>query len=110
MSTRLPLRADETVLIEAYRSDRLKVDIAYDLGLTPNQLEAAWRRLKAEGKLPNAARHSIGAKTMRAEDSSGHYDSDPGRHGSDELLALLKAEHGAAGRPDIHPRSAKAKK
>lgn len=86
-----PLPADEANIIAAWHSHDSCSTSAQTFGIRPSQLEGAWRRLKAEGKLPDRPRH-------RYSDSSGSDNIDGRKHvdafGDDPLLAALHRAHG----------------
>jgi hypothetical protein len=99
-----PLPTDEILTAAWYSQDSTRT-ITIDLGISGNKLEAAWRRLKREGKLPLEPRQ-VGRPQPPITDHDGRPSVD-GKWFGDPLLAELTEKHGndneTGVRADIYP-------
>lgn len=82
--------------IDAWHGNKPLMTIADDLNVEPKVIEAAWRRLKREERLPKRER-----PWLRRE-AEGNADGRPSTaalgKGKDPLFAALWAHYGKAGR------------
>jgi hypothetical protein len=87
-----PLPVDETTLKIHWHSRVPMHKVAAGLGISKNDLESAWRRLKSEGKLPRSSRR-INDRDTGATD---HFDGRPramDASGEDPMVELLRKAH-----------------
>jgi len=104
MDQKLPY-SDE-YLVAMWHSKQSSATIVKDLNTTGHRLESAWRRLKREGKLPQASRQHPTSGATPSREIEGRpdvYDT----HDDDKLLSRLIKEFGPNGRPDIFKRRIK---